>query len=63
MSEAFVTEAPTAPRAPAKRPAAPAVATQRREVPFFNYPALFAEHRDEYLATMTEVLERGAYIM
>jgi len=64
MSEAFVTEAPTPPAGRrAARPAAPALALQRREVPFFNYPALFAEHREEYLATITEVLERGAYIM
>ncbi|MDB5703907.1 MAG: cell wall biosis protein [Sphingomonas bacterium] len=34
-----------------------------RTVPFFNYPALFAEHRDEYLATVEDVLSRGAYIM
>jgi dTDP-4-amino-4,6-dideoxygalactose transaminase len=34
-----------------------------RNVPFFNYPALFAEHRDEYLQTFEDVLSRGAYIM
>jgi dTDP-4-amino-4,6-dideoxygalactose transaminase len=34
-----------------------------RSVPFFNYPALFAEHREEYLATFEDVLSRGAYIM
>src|SRR5690606_23991997 len=27
------------------------------------YPALFAEHRDEYLATLEDVLSRGAFIM
>lgn len=34
-----------------------------RSIPFFNYPALFAEHRDEYLSTFEDVLSRGAYIM
>lgn len=34
-----------------------------RSVPFFNYPALFAEHEQEYIATLKEVLARGAYIM
>lgn len=32
-------------------------------IPFFNYPKLFAEHREEYLATFENVLARGAYIM
>ncbi len=34
-----------------------------RKVPFFNYPALFAEHEQEYLDTFRDVLKRGAYIM
>lgn len=34
-----------------------------RTIPFFNYPALFAEHREEYLSTFEDVLSRGAYIM
>jgi dTDP-4-amino-4,6-dideoxygalactose transaminase len=34
-----------------------------RSVPFFNYPALFAEHKDEYLGIFADVLQRGAYIM
>jgi hypothetical protein len=34
-----------------------------RTIPFFNYPLLFAEHREEYLATFEDVLSRGAYIM
>ena len=34
-----------------------------RKVPFFNNPALFEEHRAEYLATFEQVLSRGAYIM
>jgi dTDP-4-amino-4,6-dideoxygalactose transaminase len=41
----------------------PAVVGARREVPFFNYPAIFAEHRREYMATIEDVLARGAYIM
>jgi hypothetical protein len=43
--------------------AAPALTGAHREVPFFNYPALFAEHRAEYMATIEDVLARGAYIM
>jgi dTDP-4-amino-4,6-dideoxygalactose transaminase len=34
-----------------------------RKVPFFNYPALFAEHEQEYMDTFRDVLKRGAYIM
>lgn len=34
-----------------------------RKVPFFNYPALFAEHEQEYVSTFHDVLKRGAYIM
>src|SRR3546814_15029590 len=34
-----------------------------RNVPFFNYPALFAERGDEYADTLREVMSRGAYIM
>ena len=34
-----------------------------RTIPFFNYPALFAEHREEYVSTLEDVLSRGAYIM
>ncbi len=33
------------------------------QIPFFNYPALFAEQRDEYLAAISRCLEQGAYIM
>lgn len=39
------------------------IATELRKVPFFNYPALFAEHDREYLDTFEDVLRRGAYIM
>lgn len=34
-----------------------------RRVPFFNYPALFGEHEQEYIDTLKDVLSRGAYIM
>lgn len=34
-----------------------------RKVPFFDYPALFAEHREQYLAALTGALDRGAFIM
>lgn len=34
-----------------------------RPIPFFNYPALFAELEGEVLATVRDVLARGAYIM
>ena len=34
-----------------------------REIPFFNYPALFDELEQEIMSTVREVLARGAYIM
>ncbi len=33
------------------------------QVPFFRYPHLFLQQRDEILATVMDVMERGAYIM
>lgn len=33
------------------------------KIPFFNYPALFAEREKEYADAITQVLKRGAYIM
>jgi len=36
---------------------------ETRSIPFFNYQALFAEHEQEYLAIIRDVLARGAYIM
>jgi dTDP-4-amino-4,6-dideoxygalactose transaminase len=39
------------------------VMSEVRRVPFFNYPALFAEHEAEYMETLHDVLKRGAYIM
>ncbi|MEM7301554.1 MAG: DegT/DnrJ/EryC1/StrS family aminotransferase [Pseudomonadota bacterium] len=32
-------------------------------IPFFNYPAMFSERRDEYMAAIESCLERGAFIM
>jgi dTDP-4-amino-4,6-dideoxygalactose transaminase len=34
-----------------------------RQIPFFNYPALFANQEAEFMATVGDVLRRGAYIM
>lgn len=34
-----------------------------RKIPFFPYPALFADSRDEYMAVIENALARGAYIM
>lgn len=34
-----------------------------RKVPFFNYPAVFAQHEAEYMKILRDVLARGAYIM
>lgn len=33
------------------------------KIPFFNYPGLYAEHKEEFLASIDDVLSRGAYIM
>ena len=35
----------------------------RRQIPFFNYPALFAAQENQIMATLREVLQRGAYVM
>lgn len=35
----------------------------RRQIPFFDYPALFAEIEQEVIATVSDVFARGAYIM
>jgi dTDP-4-amino-4,6-dideoxygalactose transaminase len=35
----------------------------RRQIPFFDYPALFAELEQEIMATVRDVFARGAYIM
>lgn len=33
------------------------------KIPFFDYPGLYAEHKNEFLASIDDVLSRGAYIM
>lgn len=35
----------------------------KREIPFFNYPAVFAADSEEIMASIGAVLARGAYIM
>lgn len=37
--------------------------TQRRTIPFFNYPHLFARDEKELMPIIRDVLARGAYIM
>lgn len=32
-------------------------------VPFFNYPEIYRQHREEYVEVLDDVLSRGAYIM
>jgi dTDP-4-amino-4,6-dideoxygalactose transaminase len=34
-----------------------------KQIPFFNYPALFKQREKEYLHVVSDVLSRGAYIM
>lgn len=34
-----------------------------QDVPFFRYPHVFAEHREEYMAALMRVLESGAFIL
>jgi dTDP-4-amino-4,6-dideoxygalactose transaminase len=36
---------------------------KKREIPFFNYPAVFAADSEEITQTINSVLARGAYIM
>ena len=36
---------------------------KRREIPFFNYPAVFESDRQEIMSSLEQVLARGAYIM
>ena len=33
------------------------------KIPFFNYPALFKQRKKEYIEVITDVLDRGAFIM
>lgn len=37
--------------------------SETRAIPFFDYPALFAQRKQEYLELVGDVLARGAYIM
>ncbi len=37
--------------------------TAARKIPFFDYPALFADLRDEIMTSVGDVFARGAYIM
>ena len=34
-----------------------------KQIPFFNYPALFSKNEKDYMAIVYDVLKRGAYIM
>jgi dTDP-4-amino-4,6-dideoxygalactose transaminase len=38
-------------------------ATTSMSIPFFRYPHLFAQQREEILAAMTAVMDRGAFIL
>ena len=35
----------------------------KKNIPFFNYPSLFNDHREELLDIFSEVSSRGAFIM
>ena len=35
----------------------------RREIPFFNYPALFKSREKEIMDTLYDVMNRGAYVL
>ena len=39
------------------------MSTARREVPFFNYPALFKSREKEIMDTLYDVMNRGAYVL
>lgn len=39
------------------------LASTTRTIPFFRYPHLFEQHREELLASVVDVMERGAYIL
>jgi dTDP-4-amino-4,6-dideoxygalactose transaminase len=40
-----------------------AVSAPGRNIPFFRYPHLFNQYREETLAALIDVMERGAYIL
>src|SRR5947209_7553962 len=37
--------------------------TVRMDIPFFRYPHLFRQQREEILRAVSDVMERGAYIL
>ena len=37
--------------------------TQINNIPFFNYPFVYTQHKDEIDTAMKKVLERGAFIL
>jgi dTDP-4-amino-4,6-dideoxygalactose transaminase len=37
--------------------------TVKKNIPFFNYPALFKAHEKELMAVLNDVMSRGAYIL
>jgi dTDP-4-amino-4,6-dideoxygalactose transaminase len=37
--------------------------SEKRTIPFFNYPALFSKQKEQLMPLIEEVLDRGAYIM
>src|SRR5687768_6352203 len=39
------------------------VAPPRMSIPFFRYPHLFAQQREDILKAMTSVMDRGAFIL
>jgi dTDP-4-amino-4,6-dideoxygalactose transaminase len=39
------------------------VAAPGRNIPFFRYPHLFSQYREETLSALIDVMERGAYIL
>lgn len=36
---------------------------EKRKIPFFDYPALFQEHAEEYMDLVRGIFERGAFIL
>jgi dTDP-4-amino-4,6-dideoxygalactose transaminase len=39
------------------------ISTPQHQIPFFDYPGLFAEHQEQFMSTLRDCLARGAYIM
>jgi dTDP-4-amino-4,6-dideoxygalactose transaminase len=50
-------------RNPFPNPAMTSPPSTSMSIPFFRYPHVFAQQRDEILAAMTEVMGRGAFIL